>query len=114
MGQVPVKIVGPVKTGDFIVATTAIKGYGKAVSPNNMTADYFKRAVGRSWDENLNEGPKMVNTVVGVHNGDWANIITKLKDKQDAYQTKYEVLEKQVELLDKKANKALLLNGKSK
>ncbi len=114
MGQVPVKIIGPVQTGDFIVATTQIKGYGKAVHPASMTAEDFKFTVGRSWDENLNEGPKMVNTVVGVHNGDWATIITKLKQKQDAYQIKYEVLEKQVEFLDQKADKALLLNGKSK
>jgi len=113
MGQVPVKIVGPVKTGDFIVATTTVKGYGIAVSPDHMTAEDFKRTVGRSWDENLNDGPKMVNTVVGVHNGDWANIIIKLRDKQDAYQSKYEMLEKQVELLDKKATQALLSNGKS-
>ncbi|WP_432412024.1 beta strand repeat-containing protein [Rasiella sp. SM2506] len=114
MGQVPVKIIGPVRTGDFIVANKAVNGYGKAIHPNNMTAEDFKVTVGRSWDENLNEGPKMVNTVVGVHNGDWANIIIKLKQKQDAYQTKYQVLEKQVELLDQKADKAVLFNGKSK
>jgi hypothetical protein len=112
MGQVPVKIVGPVRTGDFIVASHHIKGYGVAIAPAEMTAAYFKLAVGRSWDQNLNEGPKMINTVVGVHNGDWAHIITKLKEKQNAYEVKYEALEKQIELLDQKATKALIGNRK--
>jgi cytoskeletal protein CcmA (bactofilin family) len=114
MGQVPVKVLGPVRTGDYIVASKTIKGYGIAISAEDIMASEFKYAVGRSWDENLNEGPKMINTVVGVHNGDWAHIITKMKEKQDTYQAKYEVLEKQVELLDQKATKALLFNGKSK
>tara|TARA_R110002072_G_scaffold7503_2_gene40790 strand:+ start:579739 stop:583038 length:3300 start_codon:yes stop_codon:yes gene_type:complete len=112
MGQVPVKVLGPVNTGDFIVASATIKGYGVAIAPENMTATDFKLAVGRSWDENLQEGPKMINTVVGVHNGDWANIIMKLKDKQDTYEAKYKSLEKQVELLDQKADDVLLNNQK--
>lgn len=107
MGQVPVKVLGPVHTGDFIVASTKISGYGIAMHPKNMTPQDFKKAVGRSWNENLSEGPKMVNTVVGVHNGDWAGIITKIKEKQEAYEEKYKTLEAQVEMLDKKADQVL-------
>lgn len=107
MGQVPVKVLGPVHTGDFIVASKQISGYGLAVHPKSMTPQDFKTAVGRSWDENLNEGPKMINTVVGVHNGDWAGIITKIKEKQLQYEEKYKTLEAQVEILDKKADDVL-------
>ncbi|QIE59578.1 hypothetical protein G5B37_08385 [Rasiella rasia] len=113
MGQVPVKVLGPVRTGDFIVASTSIKGYGVAISQKDMTANDFKFAVGRSWDENLLEGPKMINTVVGVHNGDWASIITKLKEKQQHYEVKYKALEKQVELLDQKADDVLYSSQKN-
>ena len=77
MGQIPVKIMGPVNTGDYIVGKGDIKGFGVAISPQNMTLEDFKHAVGRSWEANSNNGPKMVNTVVGIHNGDYLKILQK-------------------------------------
>lgn len=107
MGQVPVKIMGAVRTGDYIVADTVVVGYGKAVSPKDMTPEDFTKAVGRAWEEHLNEGPKMVNTVVGVHNGDWVKIIQKIEQKQKAYEQKYKSLEAMVSKLDEKAEAIL-------
>ncbi|MFL2991815.1 MAG: hypothetical protein ACJZZ7_08210 [Cytophagales bacterium] len=78
MGQVPVKVIGPVSSGDYIVAHGEISGYGKAINPKEMISEKFRFAVGRSWDTNLNDGPKLVNTVIGVHNGDWVNIFKKI------------------------------------
>ena len=77
-----------------------------------MTADDFVKAVGRSWEENLKEGPKMVNTVVGVHNGDWANIMKKLEAKQRNYEQKFKVIEAQVNMLEDKADALLLESNK--
>ena len=112
MGQVPVKVMGPVRSGDFIVARTEIPGYGKAIPLKDMTAEDFVLAVGRAWEENLNPGPKMVNTVVGVHNGDWANIMKKLEAKQRAYENKFKAIEAQVEALEDKADELLLESNK--
>jgi hypothetical protein len=112
MGQVPVKVMGPVKTGDYIVASTSIKGYGVPINPNDMTSEDFKYSVGRSWEENLLKGPKMVNTVVGVHNGDWAKIIMKIDKKQKEYEAKFKLMEAQVDKLDQQANDLLLSNHK--
>ena len=81
MGQIPVKIMGPVKTGDYIVGKGDIKGFGVAISPDEMTLEDFKHAVGRSWEANSNNGPKMVNTVVGIHNGDYLKILQKYEAK---------------------------------
>jgi hypothetical protein len=81
MGQIPVKIMGPVVTGDYIVGNGVIKGYGVAIHPENMTVEDFKFAVGRSWASNTDSGPKLVNTVVGVHNGDFIHILKKIQDK---------------------------------
>ena len=83
MGQIPVKVIGAVQSGDYIVAKSNIPGYGVAVHPKDMKVEDFKLAVGRSWDSNLKEGPKMVNTVVGVHNHDFINIIGGLQQKAD-------------------------------
>lgn len=104
MGQVPVKIMGAVYSGDYIVADTQIHGYGKAIAPRDMTAADFKKAVGRAWQENVNPGPKMVNTVVGIHNGDWVKIIQKIEQKQKAYEQQYKELELLVSKLDQKAD----------
>ncbi|MDI5899658.1 hypothetical protein, partial [Flavobacterium yafengii] len=110
MGQVPVKVMGTVKTGDYIVASSEIKGYGIAIHPDEMTAENFTLTVGRSWENRLAEGPKMVNTVVGVHNGDWVKIIKKIEAKQKTYEVKFIEMEAAVNTLDKKANNLLLID----
>jgi len=102
MGQVPVKVIGPVSSGDYIVAHGEISGYGKAINPKEMISEKFRFAVGRSWDTNLNDGPKLVNTVIGVHNGDWVNIIKKFELQQKKFEDKLNEFENTVnELVEK-------------
>ncbi|SHL99128.1 hypothetical protein [Flavobacterium xanthum] len=110
MGQVPVKVMGSVQSGDYIVANSKIKGYGIAIHPDKMKAEDHVLAVGRAWDNMPNEGPKMVNTVVGVHNGDWAKIITKIEEKQKLYEDKFDKIEATMKILDKKADNLLLID----
>ena len=107
MGQVPVKVMGPVEIGDYIVAHEKIKGYGQAVSPKKMTANQFKKAVGRAWEKNNLKGPKLINTVVGIHNGDWKNLFENLMNKQNK-------VENDLENIEKKILKIKLLNLKKK
>lgn len=83
MGQIPVKVMGAVKAGNYIVAKGNIAGYGVAIHPKNMTVEDYKLVVGRSWDTDERIGPKMVNTVVGVHNNDFLNIISDLQKKTE-------------------------------
>ena len=102
MGQVPVKVIGPVSSGDYIVAHGEISGYGKAINPKEMISEKFRFAVGRSWDTNLNDGPKLINTVIGVHNGDWVNIIKKFELQQKKFENKLNEFENTVnELVEK-------------
>jgi hypothetical protein len=99
-GQVPVKVVGPVNMGDYIIAQENMLGYGKAVSPADLKTEDLRLAVGRSWETNLNEGPKMVNTLIGVDNGDYIKI---MKESQD----KIEVLEDRMKSMEEKLNDIL-------
>ena len=102
MGQVPVKVIGPVSSGDYIVAHGDISGYGKAINPKEMVAENFRFAVGRSWDTNLNDGPKLINTVIGVHNGDWVNVFKRFESNQKKFEDKLNEFEKTVnELVEK-------------
>lgn len=81
IGQVPVKVMGPVKTGDFIVADADRFGFAKAISPDQMTPEDYKLTVGRSWDNNKGKGFKYVNTLVGMHNNAWANPMQKMQEQ---------------------------------
>ncbi|MBX2828414.1 MAG: hypothetical protein KTR22_09630 [Flavobacteriaceae bacterium] len=104
IGQVPVKVMGPVNKGDYIVANLEMPGYGKAVAPEAMNTIDFRYAVGRSWEENLQQGPKMVNTVVGIHNGDFASTLQKVDKEQDRLDTQLKSLEERLEEISEKIN----------
>jgi hypothetical protein len=104
MGQIPVKIMGPVASGDYIVGKSNIPGYGVAIHPENMTVEDFKFAVGRSWDTNSDSGAKMTNTVVGVHNGDFIHILKKLETKYQESEARMSTIEAKVNLLTSSLN----------
>ena len=57
----------------------------------------FLMVVGRSWDENLHQGPKMVNTVVGLQNGDFSNRVNLLQKQQKQMDNAIETLESRLE-----------------
>ena len=99
MGQIPVKIMGPVKSGDYIVGKGKLKGFGVAISPEKMSLEDFKHAVGRSWDANPESGPKMVNTVVGVHNGDYLNILKRYEAKFEKSEARLQSVEDKIDAL---------------
>ncbi len=79
IGQVPVKVMGAVSSGDYIVADLNREGYAKAIAPGKMTAEDFKYAVGRSWDTKPNTGFKFVNTLVGMHTNGWVAPVQQMQ-----------------------------------
>ncbi len=81
MGQIPVKVMGPVESGDYILAHGQIPGYGVAKPQQALTVEDMPLIVGRSWETKPGAGPKMVNTVVGVHNGDYARILQRYEQR---------------------------------
>ncbi len=60
------KVKGSVKAGDYIVASGKNDGLGIAVSPDNMTPEDFKMAVGQAWESSNEQGVKLINTAVGL------------------------------------------------
>ncbi|MBR9976725.1 MAG: hypothetical protein KFH87_01435 [Bacteroidetes bacterium] len=66
LGQVPVKVVGPVSPGDYIIPSGRDNGVGIAVSPSDLTAEQAGIVVGVSW-EGIEAGvPGYVNVAVGM------------------------------------------------
>jgi hypothetical protein len=66
MGQVPVKVTGVVRAGDYIVASGKNDGTGIAIPAEKMTPDDFRLMVGRAWASSDVPGVKLVNTAVGL------------------------------------------------
>ena len=105
IGQLPVKITGPVLSGDYIIAKGPVTGYGVAVHPADMTIDDYKLVVGRSWDSNENPGPKMVNTLVGMHNNGFLNIMKEMQQKQGQTEDRLKKIESFLQLPASQNNK---------
>ncbi|WP_406684091.1 hypothetical protein N1F78_15580 [Seonamhaeicola sp. MEBiC1930] len=92
MGQVPVKVIGKVNIGDYIVPSGSNNGTGIAIAPEDLTAKDIKNIVGVAWEASENEfGFNLINTAVGINNNDNSPIVEKL-EKQ--------VLEQQKQLKD--------------
>ena len=66
LGQVPVKVKGAVRRGDYIVASGESDGSGRAVSPKALTAGDYTRCVGVAWEDSSYPGVKLVNVAIGL------------------------------------------------
>lgn len=75
LGQVPVKVVGCVTDGDYVVPSGLDDGTGVAVSPRLMTADEYTQVVGRAWSGSESALPKLVTVAVGLNQGDVAAVV---------------------------------------
>lgn len=66
IGQVPVKIRGPVSSGDYVIASPSNDGTGIAKPADKLSVSDMKRVVGRAWEGSTKEGLKEINTAVGL------------------------------------------------
>lgn len=66
-GQVPVKVIGPVQLGDFILPSGQNDGTGIAVSPSQISLTDASRIVGRAWQASDDKGAKKILTAVGFN-----------------------------------------------
>jgi hypothetical protein len=82
MGQVPVKVFGAVKIGDYIIPSGKNDGIGIAISPTKITSKNIRNIVGISWSTvNSILGINMVNIAVGLNTNDNNPIIEKLESQ---------------------------------
>ncbi len=68
-GQVKVRVLGPVRAGDFVLASGKHDGLGRAVSPENLQLKDRPLIVGRAWDTSESSGIKPITVAVGLNFG---------------------------------------------
>ncbi|MCC6845971.1 MAG: hypothetical protein IT283_06615, partial [Bacteroidetes bacterium] len=77
MGQVPVRVLGPVKLGDYILPSDGGNGLGIAVAPSNMRVEDYKKIVGVAWSAGSNPDLNTVRVAVGLNTNSLATMIEK-------------------------------------
>lgn len=100
MGQVPVRVVGRVNKGDYIVSYKSGSGLGMAVSPSDLTAGQLSSVVGRAWTEATNPGINIVNTVIGVKTNEWTGFIKSNRSEIDSLKNEVEYLKDRIKKTD--------------
>jgi hypothetical protein len=98
LGQVPVKVIGPVETGDFIVGNPATPGYGVAVDLADMTPEQARYVVGRAWETKPQDGPKRVNTVIGVDNGYFLQLLQQQQQSVQSMDARLAAIEARLDM----------------
>lgn len=66
LGRTPVRVRGPVKRGDYILADTRSDGAGVAVAFDTLTLDDVPRIVGIAWEDGAGSGVQGVRCGVGL------------------------------------------------
>ncbi|MDP6699380.1 MAG: hypothetical protein QGH25_07015, partial [Candidatus Latescibacteria bacterium] len=75
IGQVPIKVEGPVAVGDYIVPSGREDGTAVAIAPDGMQPADFAQVVGRAWEASAARGVKRVNVAVGLQANDWTRFV---------------------------------------
>jgi hypothetical protein len=78
MGQVPVKVAGPVAIGDFIIASGNNDGLGVAIHPKDMKSGDYAHSVGVAWQEAPDRPINFVNVAVGINTNDLSGKVEEL------------------------------------
>ena len=91
MGQVPVRVHGSVRSGDYIVASGLHDGSAVAVAPERMTLSDLDRLVGVAWEDGLDRFQNTVNCAVGMPNVG-ADLFGRMEARADAQEKRTEQL----------------------
>ncbi|MGV6831371.1 MAG: hypothetical protein ACWA5P_07415 [bacterium] len=80
MGQVPVKVIGKVSKGDYILPSGQGDGFAVAVTPEAMKINDYKRIVGVAWQDSDGIKPfTYINTAIGLNKNDMVNVIDQMQ-----------------------------------
>ncbi len=70
LGQVPVRILGKINAGDYIVPSGDHDGLGRGISQDKMKTEDFANVVGVAWTGNIKDGYGLVQVAVGLNGND--------------------------------------------
>jgi hypothetical protein len=82
MGQVPVKVLGKVELGDYIIPSGKNNGLGIARKPKDLSPFEYRKIVGVAWSAgNSPSGINVINVAVGLNHNSTAQVIEEQSKK---------------------------------
>lgn len=96
MGQIPVRVVGVVTAGDYILASNNNDGLAIAKNPEDLTIDDLSNFIGIAWTSSDEETEKPVKVAIGISSNDIKSIVTKLDSKVNNQRHELVELKKQL------------------
>jgi hypothetical protein len=97
IGQLPVKVRGPVQAGDYIVPSGENDGVGVAVPAGKLTLDQAGQIVGQAWESSEEKGTRRVLTAIGLaasNTAPWLGMVQTLSGQVEALQAEVKRLKK--------------------
>lgn len=96
LGQVPVKVIGNVKIGDYIIPSGDNNGCASAVSADRITAEDFSKIIGIAWSASESPLVSYINVAVGLQANNTARLVVKQEEKIKAQETAISQLKEQL------------------
>jgi hypothetical protein len=93
MGQVPVRIAGPVQEGDYVLPSGKNDGLAIAVHPDELPSSAFGEIIGVAWESNSEVGMHVVNVAVGLNTNDLAGRVANLEAEVQSLQSQMDRIE---------------------
>ncbi|MCB0641919.1 MAG: hypothetical protein KDC44_09780, partial [Phaeodactylibacter sp.] len=90
MGQVPVRVLGPVNAGDYILPSGNNDGIGRAVAREQMQIDEYQKIVGVAWTGSQSAGVNLINLAIGLNVNDLAIQLKKQEEELKALHSQVE------------------------
>ena len=81
MGQVKVKVAGPVAVGDYIIPSGNNDGFGFAVNPANMKIGDYTKIVGVAWEAAEDAPINYIKVAIGIGSNQLSQQIELLEQK---------------------------------
>lgn len=87
IGQTPVKVLGTVNKGDYLLPSANRDGMAIAVAPEAMRINDYQRIIGVAWEAYQgNDLFSYINTAVGINQNDMAGEIAEMQSVLNAMQ----------------------------
>lgn len=83
IGQVPVRVVGDVRRGDYLIPSGNKDGNAIAISPDEMTNQDFNKIIGVAWEDGQDRPFKQINTAIGLYQNNALDHFAAMDQKAD-------------------------------
>jgi hypothetical protein len=81
LGQVPIRVVGKVQAGDYILPSGNHDGMAIALSADELPTYQFKEIIGVAWESSDSEVSNLVNVALGLNKNDLSDRVSSLESE---------------------------------